>query len=691
MKQLSIILLFLGFANFALSQSNTPLQQEAIPTITEEQLENYTSANDDTETEDDSYLQELEHFLKHPLNINSANEQELKQLQLLSPMQIQSLLDYRKLLGSLLDIYELQAIPYWDIATIQKARPYLSVAIPVNFAASIGQRLREGNYTFLARVSQILEKSKGYQLDSSIAKNFYPGSPQKLLLRLKYSYKNLLQYGFTAEKDAGEQFFKGAQKQGLDFYSFHFFARNIGKIKALAIGDYSVNLGQGLTQWMSLAFGKGADIFSIKRQAGVLRPYNSAGEIFFHRGAAITVSHKKFETTLFASYKHIDANFITDTSASNEDYISSLQTSGLHRTANEVADKNVQRQVAYGGNIKYKLGIVALGLNAVQYNFKYPLQKQAEPYNLFSLSGKNFGNYSLDYGFTRNNFHFFGEAAMSSNKNLAFVSGMMMSVAQNADVSILYRNISKSYQALYASAFTESSSTTNEKGLFAGISVRPAPAWKIDAYTDLFSFQWLKYNINAPSAGKEFFGQITYKPNKQLEIYSRFRSETKSSNLTDGISVLKPVVSVPKQNWRSHINYKVSPSVWLRSRVELSWYNKHETTASQGFLAYADILYKPMLSKFSGSLRLQYFETDDYNSRLYAYENDVLYSYSIPVFYGKGYRLYTNFNYKASRRVELWAKLGQTLFSGVSTIGSGLDEIRGSAKTEVKLQLQYKF
>jgi hypothetical protein len=57
------------------------------------------------------------------------------------------------------------------------------------------------------RGAQVLEKSKGYLLDSSNAKNYYPGSPQKLLVRYKYKFGNLLQYGFTAEKDAGEQFF----------------------------------------------------------------------------------------------------------------------------------------------------------------------------------------------------------------------------------------------------------------------------------------------------------------------------------------------------------------------------------------------------------------------------------------------------------------------------------------------------
>src|SRR5205085_8420550 len=108
--------------------------------------------------------------------------------------------------------------------------------------------------------------------------------------RYKYAYKDLLQYGITGEKDAGEEFFKGSQIQVFDFYSAHFFLHNPGMIRTLALGDYTVNMGQGLIQWQGLAFKKGTDITGIKRQSAVLRPYNSAGEVNFHRGAGITIA-----------------------------------------------------------------------------------------------------------------------------------------------------------------------------------------------------------------------------------------------------------------------------------------------------------------------------------------------------------------------------------------------------------------
>jgi len=184
---------------------------------------------------------------------------------------------------------------------------------------------------------------------------------------------------------------------------------------------------------------------------------------------------------------------------------------------------------------------------------------------------------------------------------------------------------------------------------------------------------------------------LNYKPNKQLEIYTRYHAESKAINANPLQLTTSPVVQQPKKNWRTQVSYKLNQAVTIRNRTEMVWFDKKGIGEEQGFLTYLDFLYKPMLKPFSGSIRLQYFETDGYNSRLYAYENDVLYSFSIPVFYDKGYRYYFNINYDINKRLSLWIKWAQTLYRGKTLIGSGLDEINGRTKSEIKLQALYKF
>ena len=686
MKALFVLMLIF----FAAMHSTAQVTEPVTPN-TEQQLENITENNEDMENEDDSYLQQMVQYINNPISLNTVDAAELIQLRILTPLQIQNFILYRSLVGNLLDLYELQAVPGWDIGTIQKIRPYIYVSSKILLSSDLKTRLQNGDHSILLRVSQVPERSKGFLIDSSSATNFYPGSPQKLLFRYKYTYKNLLQYGILGEKDAGEAFFKGKQKQGFDFYSAHIFLRKVGIIKSLAIGDFTVNLGQGLTQWQSLAFKKSVDVINIKREADVLRPYNSAGEINFHRGLGITLAKNNWQFTLFGSYKNIDANFVADTSQRHDDFVSSLQTSGFHRTKSELADKGIQRQLAFGGNFSYQYKRLHLGVNAVQFKFKLPLIKSKEPYNIYALTGSSFGNYSLDYSYTFKNIHFFGEAAFTSKFDKAFINGLIISASSRVDMSLLYRNISKSYQSLYTSAFTESSYPNNEKGLYAGISIKPNNYWRIDAYTDFYKFPWLRFRVDAPSTGADYLIQINYKPNKQLEIYTRYHSESKAININFNQLTLSPVIQQPKKNWRTQVSYKINTAITLRSRTEIVWFDKKSTLAEQGFLTYFDFVYKPLLKPYSGSLRVQYFETNGYNSRLYAYENDVLYSFSIPVFYDKGYRYYVNVNYDINKKISFWVKWAQTVYTDKSVIGSGLDEIKGNTRSEIKLQAIYKF
>jgi hypothetical protein len=398
----------------------------------------------------------------------------------------------------------------------------------------------------------------------------------------------------------------------------------------------------------------------------------------------------KFEGTAFISYRKLSANFVADT-VSHEEYITSFLNSGYHRTEDEIEGRHKLGQLALGGNIKYRASNWHIGLNAINFNFSSPVVKRQEPYNLYAISGKNWSNYSIDYSYTHRNLHFFGEAAVDKNFNKAFLNGLLISVDPRVDISFLHRNIDPQYQSNNGNAFTENTYPTNENGFYSGISIRPVSAWRFDAYIDVYKFPWLKYLVDAPSQGKDFLAQITYTPNKQLEVYSRYRSESKQGNQPDNNFATNYLVSLPRQNWRTQISFKINQSFAIRSRTELLWYDKNGENTERGFLTFFDVIYKPIFKNYSGNIRFQYFETDDYNSRIYAYENDVLFYYSIPAFYDQGYRYYLNVNYDLNPSISFWIKWSQTLYHNVESIGSGLDEIPGSKKSEIRMMMRVVF
>ena len=686
MKKAALLLLSLCIGYSTIAQD-----EPAVPTTTtEQQLENLTDQLE-TETEDDSFLQSLVQFAKNKININTAGQGEFRELKMLTDLQIQNILKYRQLLGNFISVYELQSVPSIDIETIQKILPYITVGNIETLGKNLSNRFSDGQHSILLRAQQILENSDGFSRPDSVVNRYY-GSRQRLFFRYKYVYRNLLQYGLVGDKDAGEQFFKGSQKNGFDFYSFHLFARKLGVIKLLALGDFTVNMGQGLIQWQSLAFKKSPDVTAVKRQADILRPYNSATEYNFQRGVGITLQSHRFEATVFGSIRKVDANVKTDTLTNTDDFASSIILSGLHRTPNEVLKRNSIEQTGFGGNISYNAIGFHLGANAVVYNFSTPLIKDVSPYNQYAIQGTNWRNFSADYSYTYRNLHLFGEAAVDKNNSTALLSGLILSLDAKVDGSLVYRNIDKKYQALYGNAFTEGTYPTNEKGLFAGLTIKPIPSIRLDAYADAFSFPWLRYRVDAPTTGSDYLLQLTYRPNKQVEVYTRYKNERKAIN-SSGLNLATRQFFVrPRQNWRTQVSYKINREVTLKNRVELLWYDrKVQERSEHGFLTYFDIGYKPMSKPYSGNVRLAYFETDSYDSRIYSFENDVLYSFSIPALFYKGYRYYLNLNYDVSKKLTLWARFAQTIQQGATSIGSGLDKINGDQKSEVKLQMMVRF
>lgn len=674
---LLLMILFAGSILFA----------QEIPVAAEQQLENLADAG--TEPDDDTYLQEMAYFLKHPVQLNTAGEEELKQLRILNELQVQSLLHYRRLFGPLVNMYELQAIPYWDISTIRRVLPYCTLSSAD--IAPLKKMFKGGEHSILFRFSQVLEKNSEY--NSSAGNGMYRGSPQRLLLRYRYNRKNAVLYGITADKDAGEQFFKGAQRYGFDFYSFHFFIKNNTRLKALALGDFTVNMGQGLIQWQSLAFKKSADALAVKRQSPVLRPYTSAGEFYFYRGAGATLQQGKIQITTFVSFRKLNANVITDT-LTNEERVSSLLTSGYNRTNGELADRNKLSQQTAGANIVFKQKRWHAGINAVAHRFSLPIQKQEEPYNLFAIGGNSWYNLSADYSATIRNMHFFGEAAIDKRGGKAMINGLQLSADPRLDIAVIHRRLAENYQALYGNAFTENTSPSNENGLYIGAAFRPFPGWRADIYYDIYRFPWLKYRTDAPSGGRDYLIQLTVAAGRKTEIYSRFRREVKEANLSviNGSSSTSHVGPVYRTNWRTQVAARINAALTLRCRTELVWFRPAGGQAETGFLSFFDAVYKPLLASWAISGRLQYYNTGSYDSRVYAYENDVAYSYSIPAFYGEGYRFYLVFQKDAGKNLQFWVRWAASIFQkrpGNEDVMSTSTAINGGG--EIRLQTRISF
>jgi hypothetical protein len=74
---------------------------------------------------------------------------------------------------------------------------------------------------------------------------------------------------------------------------------------------------------------------------------------------------------------------------------------------------------------------------------------------------------------------------------------------------------------------------------------------------------------------------------------------------------------------RIHMVNKINRTLELRSRIEWSLYKVENQRPATGYLAFQEAVVKPLGSRFSGVLRYTIFDTRDYDSRIYAFENDL--------------------------------------------------------------------
>jgi hypothetical protein len=427
-------------------------------------------------------------------------------------------------------------------------------------------------------------------------------------------------------------------------------------VKTLVIGDYILNIGQGLMLWQGRAVRKTALPIMIKRQLPVLMPYKSNDENRYFKGAAIHLAAKNKEGVVYVSLNKLDANTNSDT-ITRSSYVTSFLNTGYHRDPGELADKNAVTHFSTGATASWYHKRLRIGVGSVFHSFSLPVFRAAEAYNLFSSRGKTLLNISLSYHYTMRNMHVFGELAVDKDGDPAIIHGLMLAADQKLDLSLAIRKISRGYRAFFANAFTESSEPMNEEGFYTGMSFRLSPKLTLDAYADHYRFPWLRYRMDAPGLGRDYMVQFSFRPDKQTTIYIRYRSEVKSQ--TNSTGQVKAIQELSHYSARIHIEHRIDLSWEWRFRMEFNGLNRTAIKPESGFIMYSDLFWNPLRRPFSFNWRVMTCETTSYESRIYAFENDVMFYNIVPAVYGKYGRVYINGNVDLSERLRVFIKIAK--------------------------------
>lgn len=654
-----------------------PLTASAQNNITDEiiidQIERMMEMSEE-ELDFSDIIEEYWTICENKININNPDDlNQLIELHLVNVFIIEKINEYRKNFGNFMMFDELQFVEGIDEMTLNILQPLICFEKPQKKEKLRAKDLwKRGRHQTIYQIERCFNEKAGYK-DKE-----YLGSPSKMLLRYGFTSQNKLEFGIAMEKDAGE-------KNMLDFVSFHFLLHDLKFVKTLAVGDYQLAFGQGVTMGSGLAFnGNGG---SLLRKSKKIRASKSANETRYLRGVATTLNYKNLDLTVFYSNKKVDANVSVADSLGEPLVVTALQQTGLHRTDNELIDRHLITQQLFGGNLSYRNSHFQIGYTIHKTLLSCELNPDPRLYNTFYFRGKSLVNQGVDFYYVLYKFAFYGEAAISDNMAPAALIGTSVQPAGYIDFTVLYRYYDKKYQNFYSNAFAAGSGTRNEKGLYLSTALTFAPKWRLTATADFTQSDWIKTSAYAPSRSQNYNLQIEHQINNKALFFIQLRYNDKEKNGPGENTYMRYLIHERKMSLRFHVTYPVGNNFILKNRVEFSK-NLDISKNGTSYLIYQDVLYNPENQSFSFAFRYALFDSP--NGAVYAYENDILNSFAIGSFYHKGLRIYLLGKVKLRWGVAINAKISCTFYTDVNEIGSGLELIEGNLKTDGKLQLVWK-
>jgi len=596
--------------------------------IVSEILEEAAFSDDDSQEEFAQLSSEyLENLVANPLNINTCTFSDFQNIPFLSDYQIDDILNYRLEYGRFFSLGELKGIPSIPVKNLKILQHFLYVGD----VEKIGQhpKLSSGKHTIMTTMKTVFEK---------------PG--QSFLLRYRYKLSNKIAWGLTSETDMGEKFSFGDKKYGFDFNSAYFKIADCGYLKKLIFGDFSVKFGEGLLYSGGFLTGKFLAGASYTANQSVLKEYTSSNENWFYRGAAAEFGFGFFKIDVFLSRNKLDANV-------DGENFSSLKTDGYHRTNSELENKDALTRNLAGMIFSYNYKKIKLATACQYYNYDKEYAPNDKLHFANTRNDKEGFAFSLNCNFINKKQDLKTELSFDKDLNTAFIGIWNLRPVNFLNFSMLYRNYSKKYLSFTSKSFGESSKTSNEEGVYFGAAVQPCGLVLIETWLDVFRFPWLTAKVKMPSSGYAYLGQTTFFLLRKFNVSMRYKQYRKQFlQSADG--------NKTNEYFRVMTKYSPEDNIIFTNFVQWSFYNGLETK-EKGYAVYQNFQYSLRKTPLSFSLRYGLFSAP-YDARIYAMEDDVTYSFSLPAYYNKGVRYYVNAAYQFLGRFTAQFRLSQSRY-----------------------------
>lgn len=621
-------------------------------------------------------LERLEQLHHEPINLNTATRRQLGELPFLGTAAIDSILAYRQRNRHFLTLGELQFVR----PLTYRERQYLSLFTYAGdtLAATHGwtERLTRGHHELRLNTDVPLYRREGYRPEAKESGNGYYGSPVAHSIRYRYAHADGTAYGLALAQDAGEPFARGSNHP-YDYTSAYMHLALLHERVRLWLGDYEVAWGEGLLMGKT-QYGGRTQLFTNRMRAiSPCRVHSSMAEYGYARGiAAETRLGRRCDLLVFASYRRVDGHPDGDT-------ITSLTTSGLHRTQSEC---NAQRALGVGmggARLACRLRHGTLGVGGYAAFFDKPVWPRMQDYNRYYLRGKSAGGVSADFVCETRRWNYRAECAVDARFNAATSHTLRMTPASLPWTFILQgRWLSPRYVAPYARIMQMASRVQNELGGLLGAEWRPLPSLTLTSYAEYAYHRRPLYRVSRPSHRMTGMMQGEYAPTRHCTIDLRYIYKMTQRDVSGHDGVIECIHN-HSCRLSAHLNHR---HYALHLAADFRMLQSQTKPPQWGQMLSARGIWR-CNKRFQCHTMAALFHTDSYDTRLYAYEPQLQGAGGFPTFAYHGARWVVMTRWLPFRTLSIALRYGGIRYFNRKTISSGPALIHSPIKNDLSVQL----
>ena len=607
-------------------------------------LDIYNAVTEFGEVDYEQLQTDLYTLHESPIDLNNTSDEELTQLYFLSPQQIDAILAYayRHPFESL---YELRLIPELADYEIRDLLPF----VYINRAALNSETIN----TDALYAKEIFAKAHHELLTRIDARNIeaYEGTdPIYTQFRYRFDFRRRVTFGVQLRRPAG------GFARDLQYGAYLQLNDITPHLHTLVAGNFQASFGQGLVLAPVFHAGKSMYVTSVGQQREGLRYYSSVDGEGLH-GAGATLRWEWNKTTR-------------------------LDVSALYsmRHANDSTWHHL-----LGANLTLRHKKLQVELTAIENLWSDSIHPYTNAkYNRHYFRGRNQAVIGASFRYNHGWFDAFGEIATaqnykrfeealngeankpinSPNWGIGTIVGCRFYPTSGLSLLALYRYYSPYFDNALGYAFSETSRLGDENGGYLGFDITRLRNWRFIGYGDIFYFSGYKYGLGdaTRTLGYDAMAEIQYSWSKHPSFQGgdggRLSLRLRARQKGDATYSTRAQFDWAQGSWslRTTAEANIIPS-------KLSTLNSQLT---YGYTIFQDISYSLPLREGRGlglRLRLQGFDAREWANRIYTYEHDVLYAYSIPAVYGLGGRAYLCLRWQIIPQLALYFRASETVYA----------------------------